>query len=173
MPSLTDLDIEIFQAALGLTDAQVARLSYSDLKRLYNNAGGGGESLQALGYEQVVADQNTISTVVDLTGLSKQVNVPSGHRIKVTGFASFMSSVNGNKADLWIYEGASPLSRGTATVPDTGFTCTAQAVAVLTPSAGLHTYKLRGELGGGTGTVSMKASAAVPAFILIEDLGPV
>lgn len=124
-----------------------------------------------LGYAQVTADQNTISTVTDLTGLSKAVTVLSGHRIKVTGYAEFSSSAAGNRADLWIYEGASALNRGTTTISDTGFTCSAVVVWVGTPSAGSHTYKLRGELGGGAGSVSMKAGATIPAFILIEDLG--
>lgn len=131
----------------------------------------GTSVLGNLGYAQVTADQNTISTVVDLTGLTVTVTVTSGHRIKITGYAEFSASATDNRADLWIYESATALNRGTAQIVNTGYTCSVEVIAVLSPSAGSHTYKLRGELGGGTGSVSLKAGATIPSFILVEDMG--
>jgi hypothetical protein len=47
-----------------------------------------------------------------------------------------------------------------------------QGSTVITPSAGAHTYKLTLQRNSGTGTVRIFADADVPAFILVEDLGP-
>ena len=41
-----------------------------------------------LGYAQVTANQGSITTGSDLTGLSVTVTVPAGRRLKITGFAA-------------------------------------------------------------------------------------
>lgn len=124
-----------------------------------------------LGYAQVVASQATITTEVDLTGLSVAVTVVAGHRIKITAECMFSGTVVDNIAGLFIYEGATALQqRGTLCRPAT-WNMLAHAEVVLTPSAGAHTYKLRGILWGGTGSVTMYAASTAPAFILVQDIG--
>ena len=46
-----------------------------------------------------------------------------------------------------------------------------QAVAIVQPSGGSHTYKLSVLRLSGTGSLTMYAGAAYPAFILVEDIG--
>lgn len=124
-----------------------------------------------LGYAQVVASQAGITTEVDLTGLSVAVTVAAGRRIRITGHAMFSGSVADNIAGFFINEGATRLQERGALCRPATWNMLAHAEVVLTPSAGAHTYKLRGLLWGGSGTVTMYAAATGPAFILVEDIG--
>lgn len=125
-----------------------------------------------LGYTQVVANQTPITVAVDLTSLTLTVTVPyAGHRIKITGYGTFANSVNGDGVILTIMEGATQLSQCVAygTTAAAGFT--AEALAVVVPTAASHTYKLQAAQAIG-GTVTLTASATTPAFIMVEDKGP-
>jgi hypothetical protein len=122
-----------------------------------------------LGYAQVTANQGSITTAVDLTGLSVTVNVLSGQRIKITGFIPQLSStVTSDQAIVSILEGGTQLQGAVAyTGSSSGTYC--QPVCILSPSAGSHTYKLQAARTG-TGTMTMAAAATYPAFILVEAL---
>ena len=128
-----------------------------------------------LGYAQVTADQAAITAIVDLTGLAVTVTTGTGRRIRVSGYCLFQSDTASDHTSLTIAEGAAalvvsyqPLSP-TATRPSV-----ALAEVILTPTAGVHTYKLRGARIGGAGIVTMKADGGTtygPAFIKVEDIG--
>jgi hypothetical protein len=123
-----------------------------------------------LGYAQVTASQGSITTAVDLTGLTVTVNVLSGQRIKITGFvAQFSSTVSTDVAQLMIYEGGTMLQ---ATIQPlvTGAGAGITSISVLSPTAGSHTYKLMALRTAGTGTITLNAAATYPAFILVEAL---
>lgn len=126
-----------------------------------------------LGYMPVTANQGTITVVVDLTGLTVTVTVPyAQHRIKITGEANFSSTVATDGIDMQICEGATILQDRGVAVSQANQAACCHAEAVIVPTAGPHTYKLRASRFSGTGTVTMQASATQPAFILVEDLGP-
>lgn len=124
----------------------------------------------ALGYAQVVANQTGIGTVeVDLTSLTVTVTVGSGRRVKITGKVDLATTTGtGAQTELRIKEGATQLQRGKIESP-TNTSESQEAFAILTPSAGVHTYKL--SLITGNGTVTMVATSELPAFILVEDIG--
>jgi hypothetical protein len=122
-----------------------------------------------IGYVQVVANQSSITGEADLTGLSQAITVNTNRRIKVTGKIQVSSTVSTDSAILRIKEGATQLQQGRGNADNSGLTI--QVSAVLTPTAGSHTYKLSLERDG-TGSATMQASSTVPAFLLIEDIGP-
>lgn len=125
-----------------------------------------------IGYAEVVASQGSITTEVDLTSLTVTVTVNTSRRIKITAECMFASTVADDIAGLYIYEGAARLQeRGQLMRPAT-WNMAVHAELILTPTAGSHTYKLRGIRWGGSGTVTMYAAATAPAFILVEDIGP-
>jgi hypothetical protein len=128
--------------------------------------GSGGASW----YAQVTANQGTFVAQTDLTSLTVTVTPLAGRRIRVTGWvAAFTSSVTGDTAALFIMEGATQLAQANTDCPvGGGF---AQAVAILTPTAVAHTYKLAASRSNGTGNVTMNAAVTYPAFILVEDIG--
>lgn len=130
------------------------------------------EEVATLGYEEVTANQGSITgTAVDLTGLSADVVVGANRRVKITAQIGVLSSVDNDFVRLDILEGAAFQNLGQRRI--TTSNTILKADAVITPSAGAHTYKLQLSRTVGTGTVTMNASAAGPAFILVEDIGPV
>jgi hypothetical protein len=121
----------------------------------------------ASGYAEVTANQGSITTVTDLTGLTVTVTVGTSRRIRVTGQIR-SSNTGANSNLLLIKEGATTLQTSTY-VASTATASSPAATAILTPTAGAHTYKLAADVGGGT--MTMVAAANQPAFILVEDLG--
>lgn len=122
-----------------------------------------------LGYAQVTANQASITTIVDLTGLSVTVNVLSGQRVKVTGFLPLMSStVSTDQIGIVIDKGGVQVSSAFSTAGNSGVAMT--VFLVESPTAGSITYKLRAIRNVGTGSITMNASTAYPAFILVEAL---
>ena len=124
-----------------------------------------------LGYNQVTANQTGISSETALTGLTVTVDVGADRRIKITAHGRFTRTAADGVTQLRIKESTTIFQevniRNSTTAGETE-----QGIAVITPSEGLHTYHLTLTLVTGTGTVGLAASATVPAFILVEDIGP-
>lgn len=127
--------------------------------------------LGTLGYAQVVAGQGSITTEVDLTGLAVTVNVGSGRRIKITAECIMLSSVASDNAELRIKEGATQIQTGNVSVGVANVGSALTLIAIITPSAGQHTYKLSALRAQGTGSITMYADGNHLAFILVEDMG--
>ncbi len=125
-----------------------------------------------LGYAQVTANQ-VLTAAADLTGLSVTVTVGSGRRIKVTGHVIFDNEVAAaNYGILRIMESGTQLNQSIVGLTNNGTIGEihdATATTILTPSAGSHTYNLRGD--GNAFNILMTAAATLPAFILVEDIG--
>lgn len=124
-----------------------------------------------IGYAEVTANQTGITTVTDLTGLTVTVTAGTARRLKITGRCLADSSVITDRIILSIKESATTFGQGYGHPPAANEQETITAEATVTPSAGTHTYKLTLERNG-TGTVRMIAAATVPAFIVVEDIGP-
>lgn len=128
-----------------------------------------------LGYAQVTTAQTGITTEVDLSGLTVTVDVPAGRRIRITGSVQWTGDgTNDARTELRIYEDATTLRtiRGHVHTASSGQLNTAEGAVTVTPSGGAHTYKLTGAASASTGSIDMGASTTVPAYILVEDLGP-
>lgn len=130
-----------------------------------------------IGYAQVTAAQAIGGAEVALTGLEVAVTVGAARRIRVTGSGTISQAV-GNPTRVFgiIQQDGAGIGRWAEHFFDTAdFEQRAEASIVLTPTAGAHTYRLTMMSFDGTGAVigsNLLASAARPAFILAEDLGP-
>jgi hypothetical protein len=121
-----------------------------------------------IGYNEVTANQSTITSVVDLTSLTVTVTVGTGRRIRVSAHCTLQQNSAAGEQQLYIFEGAQiGISRITAH-SGLGFYTHTPSV-VLTPSSGSHTYKLRAA--AVAGNLDLVASATAPAYILVEDIG--
>jgi hypothetical protein len=111
---------------------------------------------------------------VDLTGLSVTTPVlPAGRRLRISGHAFAFGTTALGEADFGIYEGGTILNRRRFYSPVAGNDGGGSIVAIVTPTAAAHTYKLVFGRASGTGTWTMLATATDPASILVEDIGPV
>jgi hypothetical protein len=130
------------------------------------------EEVATLGYAQVTANQGSITTLVDLSGLTATVTVGANRYVKITGVVLAGSTVAADTIDLIIREGGTELQIAEFRNGSTGSSEALMAQIVLdSPSAGSHTYKLSMRRAAGTGTITMTAVTAAPAFILVEDIG--
>jgi hypothetical protein len=124
-----------------------------------------------IGWAQVTTDQASIDALTDLTGLSVTVTANSSRLIRVTGQISLLTDGTGNEAQGYIREGTTKLAEIGPGAVAAGTAGVITASAILEASSGSHTYKLSAEPIDEV-SVTMKASATRPAFILVEDLGP-
>jgi hypothetical protein len=120
------------------------------------------------GYAQTTSNSGTFTTSTSL-GLSVTVTVGSGRRIRLSAEA-ILSCSTSDEVQLALMEGSTALMLANENVA-AGANSTVNAIAILQPSAGSHTYTLNGNRGGSTGTIQMLAAATFPAWLLCEDVG--
>jgi len=122
-----------------------------------------------LAYAEVTTNQTGITTLVDLTNLTANVTVAAGRRIRIAGHCLMSRSVADGTNTLFIKEGGTQITQVDESTygTDAG---TMDISAIISPSAGSHTYKLQMQRTTGTGTASMLASSTYPAYILVEDI---
>ena len=126
-----------------------------------------------VGYSGTTSDQGPITSEEDLNALDVEVDVPAGRVLKVTVKVE-ASGGDGDIGRLRLYEDSSSIGGGAYRTSSTS-TANAQLVhlsARVTPSAGEHTYRASLERLSGSGTHTMRAGSARPAFMLVEDIGP-
>lgn len=155
-----------------VTDVRTGVLDFAGELRL-TPPGGAASKMPAgtLANPSTTTAQGSITTLTDLTSLSATVTVGAGRRIKITGKVKAVSSVTTDGIDLRIREGSTDLDICDGVGNATDSQVDLKAMAIVTPSAGAHTYKLSLERRAGTGTVTTSAAAATPCFLLIEDIG--
>ena len=115
----------------------------------------------------VTANQGSITGATDLTDLTVTVNVQAGRSIRVAAVAQSLNS-GANSNLLYIKEDGTTkqTSRYVASTVAESFP---GAWVILAPTAGEHTYKLTGDVGGGT--MTLVASSSSPAQLVVEDIG--
>lgn len=128
-----------------------------------------GMSPQTLGYAEVLTNQTGISALVDLTGLSVNVTVPAGRRIRITGQIQLVSASTSGTCAMYIREGTTTLQTSQENYNTIGGNGKyVDGSVIISPTAGTHTYKLSAS--GTAGTVDLIVGATTPAFILVEDI---
>lgn len=127
-----------------------------------------GMSPQTLGYAEITANQGSITTAVDLTGLSVNVVVPEGRRLRITGLALFQNTNVGARNIMRIVQDGAQIQQDEVSSSVANQSQLLHSAVVVSPAAGSHTYNLRALTTAGTTT--MAAGAGQPAFILVEDI---
>lgn len=127
----------------------------------------------ASGYAQTTTSQTAITADTNLTGMSVTVTVGANRRIKVTCQAVVQRTVADGLALGFIKEDTVGIQVWCDFVPSntSGFLTTGSAI--LTPTAGSHTYAMSLGRSTGTGTIGTVSNAQSPVFILVEDIGSV
>lgn len=124
-----------------------------------------------LGYRQITSDFSTTSTsgLQDVPGLSVPVLIPEGRKIIISSEAISIAMSGGSPGnrEIGIKEGASLLYESAEQTSGNYRSTALVKTPPLTHSAGLHTYKIA-VAQNAAGTLSLFASAGLPAFILVE-----
>jgi hypothetical protein len=123
---------------------------------------------QTLAYAQILVGQSAIGTsTTDVAGLSITITVPAGRRIRLSAFGVFQKKTSTNYVWMRIHEGAVAVAASLVNVITDEYE-TLMPTAVLTPTAGTHTYRV--VMSCGANTVDLLALADYPAYILAEDI---
>jgi hypothetical protein len=137
------------------------------------SGGGGGAGL--LGSATITSlFSTTSSTPVQVTGLSVTVSASGSQKLKVTAFAQWIgNATGGDYAAITLWDG--PVGSGTqiaACVVGQSGTVLAPAIAValVTPSAGSHTYNVGLDNQAAGGTARLSAAATAPALLMVEGV---
>jgi hypothetical protein len=145
--------------------------SWGDVPTLAEfNAIGWGQQAHA----ERTSDVTGITTAdTDLTDLTVTLTTVAGRRYRLTaGVHAIIDSGDRTEFVVRIKEGATQLTQAPHPA-STLFGRFFQAVVELEPSAGSHTYKVTGAVGGGTtGTGTLDGGATFPSFLTIDDVGP-
>ena len=123
-----------------------------------------------LNYSSVIASQGTFTTETDITGLSIVITVPTNKRVRLTAQIKLNSSVNSDAVNMWIKEGSTFLNGYGGTLSFLNQNYTAYSQVIISPSAGVHTYKVSAVRSSGTGSITMFAGPLEIAYILAELL---
>lgn len=118
----------------------------------------------------VIANQTGISAITDLTGLTISWTGVAGRWYRVTAKVELTATAADGAFVLSMTDGSNILVQRAVR------SCTADAttttIELIEQITGAVTRKLRLAKSGGTGTVGLQtASATIPAFILVEDIG--
>jgi hypothetical protein len=129
------------------------------------------------GYAQIVANAGGGSTTLTpITGLSITPTLDATRRYRLTFGGTLSSSAVGDRAIFGFVEGAANtaiLQMQTGPFATSGSGYWYEGTIYLSGISGAKNYKaatMRGP--SATGTISVLASAGVPAYIVIEDVGP-
>jgi len=126
-----------------------------------------------IGYVEKTTSQTGISTITDITSLSVTVTVGTNRSILITGHFGTITTTATADVKGFIREGSTTLG----TFVDDTITSTGRAggegSVFLQPTGGSHTYKLSMSVSAGTGDLAANATDPGPAWILVQDLGPV
>jgi hypothetical protein len=121
-----------------------------------------------LGYTENKSLTQAVTTTADLTGLTATVTVPDGRRLRISAHVYAQQSGGNQRSQLAIQEGGTQLQAGYLNHSEAAINESIEASVIVTPSAGVHTYKLTGNADAGTSTFG--GSATNPAYILVEDI---
>lgn len=124
-----------------------------------------------LGVQFDTTNRTGYTTEQDLDGLSITVTTLENRLVRITGHVLISASASAGFVGR-IKEGATELGRfGHDSVLSSGDRLF-EGSAIVTPTAGSHTYKLTGSNAtGGAQTFDAK-NAITAAFIMVEDIGP-
>lgn len=126
-----------------------------------------------LGYAAVNATLGaaTYATVTALAGLTTNVTVGTGRRVKVTGYIFGTADAVPSNIQMRILEDGTEVQLCEHSFVVAGQRVTWNGQVILSPTAGAHTYSLSAVRSNGTANVTFQGFATDPLFILVEDIG--
>lgn len=130
------------------------------------------ENLGVVGRATKTANQGSITTIADVTGLSVTFNATSTRLYKLTAKGLILSSIADDICQMAITDSSNNIvAWGAVASRSAGFGVDVTAIALLSGLSGSVTYKVRAARQGGTGTVTFVSGTTNPAYLVVEDIG--
>lgn len=125
-----------------------------------------------IGDVSVTADQGSITSEVDATGLTLTVTANASRRLRIEGIANLRSTVANDRGIIRLYKDGTQIKTGTILLSVSNTTESVYCYVTDTPSTGSHTYKMTVERVTGSGTMTLKANSTDPSLLTVTDIGP-
>lgn len=121
----------------------------------------------------VTTNQGSITSQVDVTGLTNTSTYVANRLLKITVQTSkVISTVANDRIDFFVLLGANTIGNFVTGPVTASIGISACGVYYVTSISGSQTIKVQIARGVGTGTVSTSASSVSPFQLIIEDIGP-
>lgn len=117
--------------------------------------------------------QGGITTVTDITGMSVTWTALANRRYRLSASCLLFSTVAGDIAQMQITDAANNVQALGQVSALNGFGVSCRCEWKVSGIFGAQTHKLRVVRGVGTGSVTFDAAATYPAYLTVEDIGPV
>lgn len=129
--------------------------------------------LEGGGYAQITANQGSITTIADVTGLTVTWTAVTGRSYRIAVQCEASSTVAADVVIVAITDPSNTIkTRATTVLPTATVSATLAASVIESGLSGSTTRKVRAQRALGTGTITLTAAATFPAFILVLDIGP-
>jgi hypothetical protein len=125
-----------------------------------------------VGYAQITSNSVAFSALTLISGLSITWTAVAGRRYSLRFSGEIIQGV---ATDVWVMsleDTSATLKRITACNNNTSSTSVEATYITNASISGSKTWRLNGVRAGGTGTITVGASSTYPAYLAIEDLGP-
>lgn len=156
--------IEAIEAKIGV-DASAVTTSLDYLTKVALPKGAAATSW----YAETVTSQLAVNG--DVTGLAVTITAPAGRRYRITGHLLLFNDATAGRVQAHVQEGATVIGRIFDTEMPANDKLLGEASAVVSPSAGNHTYKITAAKVAGGGQVDTNTAAGRPLWVLVEDIG--
>jgi hypothetical protein len=129
--------------------------------------------LGEVAYAEITANQGSITTITDVTGLSVTWTAVAGRVYEVTVQALILSSVADDICQLAITNAANTIQSwgAVSSRSPSAFGESVGCTKRVTGLSGAITWKARAARQAGTGNVTVIGDVTVPAFIKVVDMG--
>lgn len=155
-----------FRQLAGELDVVETDLASIDTRLIVN------ENLGVMGRATKTANQGSITTIADVTGLSVTFNATTTRLYKMTAKGLILSSTLDDVCQMAITDSSNNIvAWGAMTSRSTGFGADITAMALVSGISGSVTYKVRAARQGGAGTVTFVSGTTNPAYLIVEDIG--
>jgi hypothetical protein len=160
--------VAVAALATSITNANITALAGLARGSNWNVAWG------AVGYAEITANSAGFTgTLTDISGLSVTWPAISSRRYKTTIQTPVQSTVANDVPIISITDASNTQKQQTATpIALVGIAVWQTSTLVETGVSGSTTRKVRGQRAIGSGTLTILANSAYPAFVLVEDIGP-
>ena len=162
--------VAVAAAATSIVNANITALAGLARGSAWNQSWG------VIAYAEKTTNQSTITSAIDITGLSVTWTAIPSRRYRISFYCNVLSTVFNDNLIVQIFDGTTPggseVSRGSIVPGLASYGVSLPASTVQTGLSGSQTRRLVGVRNAGTGSMTFEASAAHPAWIMVEDIGP-
>lgn len=169
-PAAPNNSITLAQVAVAALTTTIVNANITDTRQRWLPYDAEGE----VAYAEITAISGTFTTIADIAGLTVTYPFLAGRKYRLSAYGLIRSSVADDTVRIAITDGSNFVQAyGQANIHTASNDVSVFAVKRVIPGAGTFTYKVRGERASGTGNGQVNAGSSFPAFIMVEDIGPV